>query len=357
MDPVALRLKCGDPLLAALFTVLAFVPFMAAMSSQFGDLPQRPADAFALVLVLAQTLPIAVRTRWPTVCLIVVCTAWALYQAFAYPPQFGTVTVYIALYSAAAHQRRFRTATVIATVTAYAVLSLVVQQLGSPNGLADFLTFFLLVSLCWVIGSYVRRHRAGEETRRRLAEDGAAAAERTRIARELHDVVTHHVTAIVVQADVAQMVPQPGGSGPVLETIGDTGRRALSELRALLDVLEEPRSVRDLVEHNAQPATLAEETDLRALPAAVQLVAYRVVQEGLTNAAKYGAGQRPGVRVARDGDTVEVEVTNAAGTPVEGLSGGRGLSGLRDRVGALGGSVTAEPLPDGGFRLYARIPT
>jgi signal transduction histidine kinase len=354
---VAAWLKRGDPLLAAVFTMLAFVPSMAAMSSQFGDLPQRPSDAFALVLVLAQTLPIAVRRRWPTVILIVVGAAWALYQTLAYPPQFGTVTVYIALYSAAAHQRRFRTATVIATVTAYVVLSLVVHQLGSPNGPAEFLTFFCLVSLCWVFGSYVRQRRADEVTRRRLAEESAAAAERARIARELHDVVTHHVTAIVVQADVAQMVPQPADAAPVLQTIGDTGRRALSELRSLLDVLEEPRSVRELVEHNPQSAVLVEETDLRTLPAAVQLVAYRVVQEGLTNAAKYGAGQRPAVRVARDGDAVEIEVTNAAGTLVEGLSGGRGLSGLRDRVGALGGSVTAEPLPGGGFRLYARIPT
>ncbi|KDN17321.1 hypothetical protein DV20_35665 [Amycolatopsis rifamycinica] len=340
-------------MLAGLFTVLAFVPWMGAMSSQFGDLPARPSDAFAVVLVLAQTLPIAVRGRRPVACLVVVGVSWALYQVLAYPPQFGTVTLYLALYTAAAHQRRFRTATVVATVTAYALFSLLVHQLGSPYGLADFLVFLVLVAQCWVIGAYVRRYREGERNRRRLAEAEAAAGERTRIARELHDVVTHHVTAMVVQADVAQLVPQ---REDVLRVIGDTGRRALSDLRALLEVLEEPRSVRELVEHNAQPATLTEEFDSRTLPPVLRLVVYRVVQEGLTNAAKHAAGQRTTVRIARDGDTVEVEVTNAAGTPVGGLSGGRGLAGLRDRVGALGGTVTPELLPDGGFRLCARIP-
>ncbi|BCJ50792.1 two-component sensor histidine kinase [Actinoplanes sp. NBRC 14428] len=346
-----------DPLLAAAFTALAFVPWMATMGSQFGDLPQRPADAFALVLVLAQTVPLAVRTRWPAACLAVVGTSWALYQAFAYPPQFSTVTVYLAIYSVAAHQRRFRAAIAITLVAAYAVLALIVHRLGSPSDPADLAGFALMLSPLWVLGAYVRRHRADEVARRQRAEAAATAEERARIARELHDVVTHHVTAIVVQADAARMVAAPEVAGPALATIEDTGRRALSELRALLDVLEEPRSIRDLVERNAQPATLVEDADLRSLPATVQLVAYRVVQEGLTNAAKYAAGQRTAVRVTRGEDDVRVEVTNPAGTAIGGLSGGRGLSGLRDRVGALGGSVSAAPLPDGGFRLHARIPT
>ncbi|WP_245743501.1 sensor histidine kinase [Lentzea fradiae] len=346
----------GDLLVAGLFTALAFVPWMGAMSSQFGDLPARPSDAFSVVLVLAQTLPIAVRRRWPVASLVVIGVSWALYQVLAYPPQFGTVTLYLALYTAGAYQRRFRTVTAITTVTAYVVVSLLVHRLGSPYGVADFLVFLVLVSQCWVIGAYVRRYRADEVTRRHLAEAAAAAEERTRIARELHDVVTHHVTAMVVQADVAQLVPQRDDAPPALQVIGDTGRRALSDLRALLEVLEEPRSVRELVEHNTPPATLTEELDPRTLPPALQLVVYRVVQEGLTNAAKYAAGQPTAVRIARDGDTVEVEVTNVAGTPVEGLSGGRGLSGLRERVAALGGTVTPEVLPDGGFRLCARIP-
>src|SRR4051794_26496239 len=106
---------CGvatrDRWVAAVFTLLAFVPPLGTMSAQFGDLPHRPADAFALVLVLAQTVPLAVRGRWPIACLAVVGTAFALHEVLAYPHEFGTVTVYLALYSVGAHQRRFRRST------------------------------------------------------------------------------------------------------------------------------------------------------------------------------------------------------------------------------------------------------
>ena len=370
-----------DRWLAVAFTVLAFVPELSAISAEIGDLPTRPGGVFAVVLMLAQTLPLAVRSRRPAVCLTVTGLSFAVYEALSYPAQFGSVTVYVALYSAGAHQTRFRRATVVAATVAYAGLAIAVRVLGSPDGLAVFLVFYLTLAACWVLGSVVRRRRAEEAERRRLAAVAATAAERVRIARELHDVVTHHVTAMVVQSGAAQYAAgSPDQVITALTSIGDTGRRALTELRSLLDVLDPVTetaheivagTIRDLVEQaraGGQPVELIEFGALSggsgdlAVPAAVELAVYRVVQEGLTNAVKYAAGQPTVVQVGYRGGRAEVEVINVA-SPVplsdsakRALSGGRGLTGLRERVGTLGGELTAGPEPDGRFRLRAVIP-
>ncbi|MEV5896644.1 sensor histidine kinase [Nonomuraea fuscirosea] len=362
-----------DRWLAAGFTALAFVPALSIMSVQFGDLPGRPADAFTVVLILAQTLPLAVRTRWPAACLAINGAAFMVHETLGYPMQFATVTIYVALYSAGAHQERFRRAIAVVLSAAYVVLCVVMLLLGSPVTLSEFLVFYLLLAACWMGGTFVRGQGLQEVERRRLAAVAATAAERARIARELHDVVTHHVTGIVVQADATQFVAtSPDRVVTALSTIGDSGRRALSELRHLLDVLEATGesaspvvgSVRDLVEQTrsgGQPVELVEDGDQPTLPVGVGLAVYRVVQEGLTNAVKYAEGSPTTVRVGYRNDHVEVEVTNAAATVSvgarSGLSGGRGLTGLRDRIDALGGELTASDQPDGGFRLHASIPS
>ncbi len=366
-----------DRWLAVAFTGLAFVPALSSVSAEFGDLPRRPAGVFALVLMLAQTAPLAVRSRRPAVCLAIVGMAFAIYESLGYPPQFGSVTVYLALYSVGAHQERSRRGAAVAATAAYAVLSAVVRLLGSPDRLTDFLIFYLLLAACWVLGAFVRQRRVEEAERRRLAAAAATAAERARIARELHDVVTHHVTAMVVQAGATEyLVESPDRVTTALTTIGETGRRALAELRSLLDVLQtagEPAAqvapvmgtVRDLVEQarmGGQPIALAEDGNQSALPANVGLAVHRVVQEGLTNAVKYASGQPTVVRVDyRDGQ-VEVEVSNVAAPeppPVAArrdLSGGRGLIGLRERLAMLGGELTAGKQTDGRFRVRAVIP-
>lgn len=361
-----------DRWLAVAFTILAFVPELSAVSAQLGDLPARPGAVFAVVLMLAQTLPLALRSRRPAVCLTVVGLSFAVYQALSYPAQFGSVTVYIALYSAGAGQTRFRRATVVAATVAYAGLAIALRALGSPDGLAAFLVFYLSLAACWVLGSVVRRQRAEEAERRRLAAAAATAAERVRIARELHDVVTHHVTAMVVQSGAAQYAAgSPDRVTTALASIGDTGRRALTELRSLLDVLDPATetahqtvagTIRDLVEQARTGGQPVELIEFGAVPAAVELTVYRVVQEGLTNAVKYAAGQPTVVQVGYQDGHAEVQVSNVApSVPVSGsvkraLSGGRGLTGLRDRVGTLGGELTAGPEPDGRFRLRAVIP-
>jgi signal transduction histidine kinase len=318
-----------------------------------------------------------VRSRRPAACLAIVGLSFAAYESLGYPPQFGSVTVYLALYSVGSHQERFRRRTAVAATAAYAVLSTAVRLLGSPDRLAVFLIFYLALAACWVLGAFVRQRRVEETERRRLATAAATAAERARIARELHDVVTHHVTAMVVQAGATEfLVESPDRVITALTAIGETGRRALAELRSLLDVLQttdEPAArvapvvgtVRDLVEQarmGGQPIELLEDGDQPELPANVGLAVHRVVQESLTNAVKYASGQPTVVRVDyRDGQ-VEVEVTNVT-APVTSLvgarrdlSGGRGLIGLRERVGMLGGELTAGKQTDGGFRVRAVIP-
>ena len=365
-----------DRWLAIVFFCLAFVPALSSASAELGDRHGRLPEALAVVLILGQTVPLAVRSRRPGLCLAVIGVSFAVYEALGYPAQFGDVTVYIALYSAGAHLKRFRRGAALAASAGYLVLTAVVLWLGSPDALVSFGIFYLILAGCWMLGAFVRQRRLDEDVRRRLAAVTATAAERARIARELHDVVTHHVTAMVVQAGAAQYAAEaPDPVVTALTSIGDAGRAALAELRQLLDVLNSDSdpdtaipgvgAVRDLVERTrtgGQPIDLIEDGDQRALPAAVGLAVYRVVQEGLTNAVKYAAGQPTVIQVGQRDGRVEVEVANQA-SPVplsadarRALSGGRGLAGLRDRVGALGGELTAGPQPDGRFLVRAVIP-
>lgn len=374
------RPGAADAAIAAGLTALAFVPTLSTIGPELGDLPDRPLDAAGIGLVLAQCVPLVARSRWPGACLLVIGTAFALHQALSYPLTFAGVGIYLALYAAGAHLTRLRWVAAGTATAGYVVLTATLSALGSPNGLPDFLAFYLVLVVIWMAGTGIRRWRAEEVERRRLAAEMATSRERARIARELHDVVTHHVTAMVVQADAAQyLLPAtPDRAGEGLAAISGTGRRALTELRYLLEVLEAtgekapadrapaPGRLGDLVEQarrSGQPVELTEDGEPRSLPDSVELAAYRVVQEALTNALKYATGQPTTVRVRHGTARLEVEVTTpgAAATssshpaPVP-PSGGRGLAGLRERVRVLDGDLEAGPLPDGGFRVHALIP-
>ncbi|MFI7677962.1 sensor histidine kinase [Actinophytocola sp. NPDC049390] len=368
-----------DGVLAAVVTVLAFVPTLAHLGPEIGDLP-RPGTgtsggATGVVLTVAMCLPLAVRTRLPGLCLSVTAVAFALGQVLGYPDTFGKVGLLLALYAAGAHLARFRRALATVLTAGYAALALVLHNLGSPQGFPDFLAFGLVLVVIWMAGTGMRRWRRDEAERRALAAEVAAAAERARIARDLHDVVTHHVTAMVVQADAAQFLldSAPARAGDGLSAISDTGRRALTELRTLLGVLEatgEPTTadrapalgkVADLVEQArlaGQPVEWTEQGEQRPRSVDVELAAYRVVQEALTNALKHATGNATNVLVRHEEDHIEVEVTTtgpAVGTPVT-PSGGRGLTGLRQRVLMLGGDLVSGHVPERGFRVWAMIP-
>ncbi|MFF3446487.1 sensor histidine kinase [Streptomyces sp. NPDC002667] len=377
-----------DGVLALTLTLLAFVPTLSNIGGQIGDLPERPANALGIGLVLAQTLPLAARRRWPAVCLAVVAGAFAVHQAMGFATTFGSMGLYLALYSAGAHLAGLRRAVTVAASAAYAVLAVVLHHLGSPQEIPDFLAFYLTLAAIWLVGGAVRTRRREEAERRRLAAEVATAAERARIARELHDVVTHHVTAMVVQSDAAQflLTSAPERAAEGLTAVSDTGRRALTELRYLLGVLEatgesavaDPARadraptlgrVVDLVEQArraGQLIELSEEGERRARSVDVELAAYRVVQEALTNAMKHASGQMTRVLVRHREKHVEIKVTTDApaaspaavpATRKPGPGGGRGLAGLRARVRMLDGELEAGARPEGGFEIRATIPS
>jgi signal transduction histidine kinase len=280
----------------------------------------------------------------------------------SYPPTFASLALYVALYSAGAHAER---AVAVTAGVAYVALAFTLHALGSPNRVQDFVLFGLALGVMWMAGDRVRYWRQDEVARREQAK----VAERARIARELHDVVTHHVTAMVVQADAAQFVLEaaPGKAAESLTAISGTGRRALTELRHLLGVLEATGEsadrtpalgrVSDLVEQaklSGQRVELIEEGEQRPRGIDAELAAYRVVQEALTNALKHAAGHPAKVRV-RHADQVEIEVITLGVTDSSAPSGGRGLTGLGERVRMLGGEFEAGPREEG-FRVWALIP-
>ncbi|WP_284740618.1 sensor histidine kinase [Amycolatopsis sp. RTGN1] len=353
-----------DRALAAAVTAAAFVPGLDMIGAQFGDLPRHAGGFAAIVLVLGQTLPLAVRSRWPALTLAIVATCFAAHEVLAYPPTIGSLALYFALYSAGAREERFRRALPATVSAGYVVFAVLVTLRGSPSDLLTYVVYYAVLALFWSLGALVRQRRRQEAERRRLTARAAAADERARLARELHDVVTHHVTAMVVQADAAQYLP-PERFPEVLATITGSGRDALTELRFLLGVLEATGArtpglgaLRGLVEQPGRDAELVESGERTALPAETELTAYRIVQEALTNAAKYAAGRPATVRVGYGADLLEIEVTTRGPATDAGVlgSGGRGLTGLRDRVDALGGRFTAGPSADG-FRVSAAFPT
>ncbi|MDU0293191.1 sensor histidine kinase [Saccharothrix longispora] len=253
-----------------------------------------------------------------------------------------------------------------------------------------FIVFVIAVvfGFSWAMGEFVGARRAYHselEQRLKLLETErdqqariAVGAERSRIARELHDVVAHAVSVMVVQADGAgyAIKTNPELAEAAMRTISDTGRQALTELRRLLGVLrsEDQSSTQwapqpgagelhELAENlraAGLPVRLETAGDLSALPAGLGLGVYRIVQEALTNTLKHaGSGASATVRVAQAGDHVDVEVADDGfGTPHDlvAVSGGNGLIGMRERAGVLGGTLEAGPNPGGGWRVRAVLP-
>lgn len=369
-------LAVRDGALAALFAALAFTPGVAHEGMIMAENARRPVDALALVLLFAQCVPLVVRRSRPGLCLTVIAAAFAVHEMFGYPPTFASEGLIVALYSVGAYQDRFRRVPAVAGIAAYVVLAVVVEAQGSPERPADFVAFFLIAYAgSWSVGAWMRARARQEAERRRQAAGAAIAEERARIARELHDVVTHHVTNMVIRADATTFLatdsPEQAVTG--LAEIGETGRRTLAELRYFLGVLDpvddEPerasavRSLRDLVEETrstGQPIELSEVGEQGPMTRGAELAAYRVVQESLTNALKHAPGRRTVVRVRHDAAEVDIEVStdgsNGSGGAAQRSADGRGLTGLRERVSVVGGELRAGGRPDGGFTVHARIP-
>jgi signal transduction histidine kinase len=342
------------------------------------------------------TLPVMVslawRRRFPVAVVVAVCSVnlWLSVTAPGpFPPQLLFVAVLVAIYSAAAYTLGWRAA--VAAVVSL-VLVVVAHVLTRDGDAGDFLPL-LVWGAPWLAGRLVRRrtleagHAATEAAllvERRAAEAREAAArERDRIARELHDVVAHAVSLMVVQAGAERLTlgeDQPR-TRSVLEAIESAGRQALVELRAMLVVLRSEdvddagtatggsaneltgpqpdlAQLPDLVarvRHAGLPVELSLDVD-GSEPAGVALSAYRIVQEALTNVLKHGPSPTE-VRVRRQGPDLVVEVrsTLEAGSVSPPADGGRGLVGMRERARLHSGTVSAGPI-GGSWVVRARLP-
>ncbi len=189
--------------LGVLLLVASVLPAFRGNGTEIGGLATRGDDALTVVAAVLQCLPLVVRRRWPPVCLALVSLGFALDHLRGYHLIAGTALP-IALLSAGSHLERFRrTVPAVATVV-YAVLAVALDRSGPGQPVAELVTFYLALGLAWGIGAWMRSARAAEAERRERVAEEARAVERGRDARELHDVVTHHVTAMVVQSEAAR---------------------------------------------------------------------------------------------------------------------------------------------------------
>jgi signal transduction histidine kinase len=251
------------------------------------------------------------------------------------------------------------------------------------QGWGDFFFISLLFTIVWLagnaLGAKLTQYRQAEERAARLErerEDRARAAvaeERARIARELHDVVGHSVSVMTVQASGVRRLlrPEQEREREALLIVEQTGREALAEMRRLVDVLRRPEEAPalapqpslqhldklvDQVRESGLNVELKVEGDVAKLPASVDLAAYRLVQEGLTNTLKHAQAHRAEVLVRYGNGEVEVVVADDGNGTGGGAGGGHGLVGLRERIAVAGGELDAGPRTCGGFQVRARLP-
>jgi signal transduction histidine kinase len=365
----------------------------AAPSSGGGEIVLAPrlslAATYLLLLgIMLTTAPLGFRRRYPVGAFGVIVAA-----VFATSGHTSTVmfaAVLFAAYSAIVYSRHRRLA--LLSVSTVAVIVTAAFPNTTPPVPARFTALLVLLPTAAVaMAMRTWRRRAGDSAERlRLAQAEhetqtrrAVEAERARIASELHDVVTHNVSVMVVQAGAARSVldSSPEQAREALLAVEGSGRTAMGELRHLLGLLApagnhgsaadeaalvpqpglgQVRALVDRVRAAGLPAELIVTEGARPLPPGVDLAAYRVVQEALTNVLKHGGGARAVVRLAYGERELVITVTDdgaAAGYGPQGSRGaGRGLIGLRERLGLYGGELDAGPRPGGGWRVRAIIP-
>jgi signal transduction histidine kinase len=375
----------GDTVLAVL---LGLVDLLLFVADQFTELPELPPWYVAVPINIAMVTPLVFRRRSPL---------WSAYVVLVVSIVHATLMLGIgsaaglamSIYSVVVYAGRRQGLVFVGAVVVASAVQLALEETDELVISVLFLAFG--IALCWTLGEFVGARRAYDvevearlhllETERDQATRIAVAEERGRIARELHDVVAHAVSVMVVQADGASYAIQsdPELAQRAVQTISETGRGALGELRRLLDVLRsddadgEPRvpqpdahalaELADRMRTSGVPVEL-ETDDLGDLPAGVSLGIYRIVQESLTNTLKHaGRGATAAVRVHRTGDLVEVLVSDdgagrvpqLAGSPHR-LPGGNGLIGMRERAHVYGGTLDVGPAPGGGWQVRAALP-
>ncbi|MFD6916708.1 sensor histidine kinase [Streptomyces virginiae] len=381
--------------------VLAFGAFVAMVLGSFADphgphgptFGTRTPEPFSLLLMLLGATALVFRRRQPRAVLAVTCGLSLLELTTGEPRAPVAMCTVIALYTVASRTDRPTTWRIgvltMAGLTGVAMLAGPLPWYAQEN-----IGIFAWTGMAAAAGDAVRSRRAfvdaireraeraertrDEEARRRVAE------ERLRIARDLHDVVAHHIALVNVQAGVAAHVmdKRPDQAKEALAHVRDASRSALNELRATVGLLRqsgdpeaptEPApglgvldELVDTFRHAGLPVEVIvqlEDVAAGPLPAAVDLAAYRVIQEALTNVRKHaGPGAKAEVSVVRVGPSVEVTVLDDGGESADPApepadpGGGHGLLGMRERTGALGGTCFAGPRFGGGYRVHAILP-
>ncbi|WP_233507373.1 ATP-binding protein [Spongiactinospora gelatinilytica] len=373
------------------FIWVAPLAFYCYLSAPIHTLTPAGGRAFVQVGYLALTtvllLPLFWRRRWPRVVFAMVATLSFGQWAAGLDAVVGNISVLIAMYTVAV-RHTLRWSVAAAVVAEFGVW----LAMGGWNdrGVTAFASGSVFVVAIWLAGIYAntrRRYLEGLEERAERAERErdqqaiiAAAAERARIARELHDVVAHNVSVIVVQADGAAYTidGDPEQARRAVQTISATARQALAEMRRLVGVLRQdggppeeyaPQPGLDQigelitqVRASGLPVEVRVSGEPGAVPAGEQLAIYRIVQEALTNTLKHG-GPGAGATVAIEYGPREITLVvsddgRGAGAPPAGggNAGGHGLVGMRERVTMYGGQVHTGPRPGGGFHVHVTLP-
>jgi signal transduction histidine kinase len=374
-----------DSVLAAAAAALS-VSLFASVLSRSGLASGVVVLGYALALL--HTLPLAARRRFPVAVLATSVASGLAFGAIGLPTVLLGPAILVPVYTVAAY--RERRVSLIGLAAAEVGLA-VVQLTPGRTGLSTWVGNTLVLAAAWLLGNFVGERRAYaaqleertaelEQAREDLARR-AVAEERLRLARELHDVVAHSMSVIAVQSGVGAHVAdtQPEEARKALAAIEATSRAALEELRRLLGALrqddgDEPHGSLTPVPGLADLDTLLAEVGkaglavkLRVegarpeLPAGVDLSAYRIVQEALTNVVKHAGPARAQVVVCYGDQEVAVEITDDGKGVAPAGDGrtakvGHGIIGMRERVALFGGDLEAGPRPGGGFRVAARLP-
>jgi len=367
---------------------LAVLATFVVASLKVGRAVARNHPIVALVLLPFATLPLLWRRTHPGAVLLVLGMAFAAAVAL-YRSAPSNVGLLFALYAAARYgtsRVRLLSGVAAAVLTATPVAMLIVGSTGAIPRRSLTASLAVGMGAAWLAGELARTRRtylhALEQRAARLARDRgeharrAAEQERVRIARELHDVVTHNVSVIAVQADAASTTADshPERAGEALDLIQRTARDTLHELRALLGVLRTADraatgaplrpapSLSDLGELIEQTNAGGVHTTIEvagapvALDATANLAAFRVVQEALANAVRHAPGATAEVHLRWSAQTLEITVRTSGGRHAPSGPAGYGLIGLEERVRMLGGELDAGPDRHGGFAVHARIP-
>lgn len=333
-------------------------------------------DRYQLAPVaLGMTAALLLRLRAPLVTLaleiIGLQIVVAVQHAGSDDPMGMIILTLVAIYSAGAHCRG--RSLLVATLLVLATTVVTAIHDGSSMNVSGFLFFSFWICGPFLVGFVIRIRRERERllvSERDEKARAAVAEERTRIARELHDVVAHAISVIVLQARGARHA-EGAERDEALDAIEATGATALTEMRRLLhmlraddeDVLMAPQpSLTQLEQLAAQvrdaglPVELQIHGEPRELPPGVDVSAYRIVQEALTNALKHAGTAHAGVSVTFSPDALELVITDSGAGTTNGGGSGHGLLSMRERVAAFGGELASGPVPEGGYAVRARLP-